>query len=70
MRADLVNAELLAAPPEQVIEAANQALEILLPIENWPGVARLTLLGQRRMSCLATKWLPRLIIRPNLDIKN
>jgi len=39
-QADLINAGLLAGGPPGVIEAADRALEILLPIENWPGVAR------------------------------
>jgi tetratricopeptide (TPR) repeat protein len=40
IQADLVNAGLVEQPPEQAIHAANQALEILTPIENWPGVVR------------------------------
>ena len=38
--ADLSNAGLLKAEPEDVKHAANQAIALLLPIENWPGVAR------------------------------
>jgi hypothetical protein len=40
MRADLANAHIVPADPEQVIDAANEALDILLPIKNWEGVTR------------------------------
>lgn len=39
-RADLINAGLIRGSVEDVIEAATQALTILEPIKNWPGVAR------------------------------
>ena len=38
--ADIANAGLIAKEPAEVIAMANQALAILMPIENWPGVAR------------------------------
>ena len=40
LQADLINASLVAGQPSAVIEAADRALAILLPLENWPGVAR------------------------------
>jgi tetratricopeptide (TPR) repeat protein len=40
LRADLGNAGLVENQSNEIIEAAELALEILLPIENWPGVAR------------------------------
>lgn len=40
LQADLVNAKIVEKPPSAVIEFADRALEILKPIENWPGVAR------------------------------
>jgi tetratricopeptide (TPR) repeat protein len=40
LQADLANASLLKKDPAKVIEISNRALEILKPIENWPGVAR------------------------------
>lgn len=40
LQADLTNAGLIAGGPSAVIEMADRALAILLPIENWPGVAR------------------------------
>lgn len=40
IQADLVNAGIIEKEPSEVIEAADRALEILKPIENWPGVAR------------------------------
>ena len=40
LQADLVNAGIVEKTPAEVIEFANRALEILRPIENWPGVAR------------------------------
>jgi len=38
--ADIANAGLVAKEPVEVIAMADQALAILTPIENWPGVAR------------------------------
>ena len=40
LQADLATAGLVAAEPEDIIASADKALEILTPIENWPGVAR------------------------------
>lgn len=40
LQADLATAGLVAAEPDDVIASADKALEILTPIENWPGVAR------------------------------
>jgi tetratricopeptide (TPR) repeat protein len=40
LQADLANAGLVKREPAEVIEIATQALKILAPIENWPGVAR------------------------------
>jgi tetratricopeptide (TPR) repeat protein len=40
LQADLANAGLVEKQPAEVIEIATQALDILTPIENWPGVAR------------------------------
>ncbi len=40
LRADLVNVGLVEREPAEVIEMATRALDILKPIENWPGVAR------------------------------
>jgi tetratricopeptide (TPR) repeat protein len=40
LQADLANAGLVAKEPAEVIDIATRALEILTPIENWPGVAR------------------------------
>ncbi len=40
LQADLANAGLMKTEPADVIEIATRALEILKPIENWPGVAR------------------------------
>lgn len=40
LQADLANAGLVAKEPTEVIDIATRALEILTPIENWPGVAR------------------------------
>lgn len=39
-RADLGNRGVLPGGPGAVIEAADRALAVLQPIENWPGVAR------------------------------
>jgi hypothetical protein len=38
--ADLMNAGIVPAHFMEVIETANEAIDILLPIKNWPGVAR------------------------------
>ena len=38
--ADLANAGMITKSPQEVIEITTRALEILEPIENWPGVAR------------------------------
>jgi tetratricopeptide (TPR) repeat protein len=38
--ADIGNAGLVEAEPEAALEAAATALEILRPLENWPGVVR------------------------------
>lgn len=40
LRADLGNAGLLGVRSMDVIYAATQALDILSPLENWPGIAR------------------------------
>src|SRR4030042_724999 len=40
IQADLANAGLVEREPAEVIEIATQALEILMPIENWPGGGR------------------------------
>jgi tetratricopeptide (TPR) repeat protein len=40
LQADLANAGLVKTEPAEVIEFATRALDILEPIENWPGVAR------------------------------
>lgn len=40
LQADLTNARLVEGEPSRVVEMADRALAILLPIENWPGVAR------------------------------
>ena len=40
IQADLANAGMVGRDPAEVIEIATRALEILMPIENWPGVAR------------------------------
>ena len=40
LQADLANAGLVKIDPAEVIEAATRALDILKPIDNWPGVAR------------------------------
>jgi len=40
LQADLVNAGIIEKEPAAVLEIANTALEILTPIQNWPGVAR------------------------------
>jgi tetratricopeptide (TPR) repeat protein len=40
LQADLGTAGLVSAAPEEIMASADKALEILTPIENWPGVAR------------------------------
>lgn len=40
LRADLGNAGILPGDASEVVDAADRALAILLPLENWPGVAR------------------------------
>ena len=40
LQADLANAGIIEKKPSEVIEVSDRALEILKPIENWPGVAR------------------------------
>ena len=40
LQADLANAGLVERDPTEGIEITTRALDILLPIENWPGVAR------------------------------
>ncbi len=40
LRADLINAGLISGDPAGVATAAGRALEALLPIDNWPGIAR------------------------------
>ena len=40
LQADLANAGLVDIQATEVIQAAGQALAILSPLENWPGIAR------------------------------
>ena len=40
LQADLANVGLVKTEPAEVIQIATRALDILKPIENWPGVAR------------------------------
>jgi tetratricopeptide (TPR) repeat protein len=40
LQADLANAGLVKREPAEVVAIATRALDILMPIENWPGVAR------------------------------
>jgi len=40
LQVDLANAGMVKKSPDEVVEMAKRALDILLPIENWPGVAR------------------------------
>ena len=49
LQADLANAGLTKKDPAEVAKIATQALEILEPIENWPGVARAY--GARSIAC-------------------
>ncbi len=39
LQADLANAGLVEKQPLEVVEITTRALDILLPLENWPGVA-------------------------------
>ncbi len=40
LQADLANVGLVKKNPGEVVEIATKALDLLAPIENWPGVAR------------------------------
>jgi tetratricopeptide (TPR) repeat protein len=40
LQADLANAGIVGKDPSEVLGIASRALQILAPIENWPGVAR------------------------------
>jgi len=40
LKADLLNAGIIPGEPSEVITACDKALEILIPIKNWRGVAR------------------------------
>ncbi|MBU7017550.1 MAG: hypothetical protein HXS44_08575 [Theionarchaea archaeon] len=40
LKADLINAGITAGTPLEVVKACDEALAVLLPIKNWPGVAR------------------------------
>ncbi len=40
LQADLANAGLVKREPGEVIDFSTRAMDILKPIENWPGVAR------------------------------
>lgn len=40
LQADLANAGLVNSHSTEVVQAANRALTILTPLENWPGIAR------------------------------
>jgi tetratricopeptide (TPR) repeat protein len=40
IQADLANSKLVEREPAEVVDIATRALDILKPIENWPGVAR------------------------------
>lgn len=40
LRADLANAKVIEGGAQEALEAASQAIGLLEPIENWPGVAR------------------------------
>ncbi len=40
LKADLQNAEMIPGNPSDVIHACDTALSILMPIKNWPGIAR------------------------------
>lgn len=40
LQAELALAGMTTAEPEKIVEYASTALAVLMPIENWPGVAR------------------------------
>ena len=40
LQADLANAGIIEKAPAEIVDTADRAVEILMPIENWPGVAR------------------------------
>jgi hypothetical protein len=40
LQADLSAAGLIKREPVELVEIASRALDILAPIQNWPGVAR------------------------------
>lgn len=40
LQADLANAGIFEKTPAEIIDFADRAMKILMPIENWPGVAR------------------------------
>jgi tetratricopeptide (TPR) repeat protein len=40
LQSDLANAGIITRQPSEIIATAGRALEVLEPIENWPGVAR------------------------------
>jgi tetratricopeptide (TPR) repeat protein len=40
IQADIGNSGLAPTPPEYALQQAEQALAILRPLENWPGIAR------------------------------
>jgi hypothetical protein len=40
IQADIGNNGLTGTPPDYALQAADQALAILRPLENWPGIAR------------------------------
>jgi hypothetical protein len=40
LQADLANAKIIQRDPSEVVEMASHALEVLTPLENWPGVVR------------------------------
>lgn len=52
LRADLINAGLIPGDPSAIAIAADNALETLLPIENWPGIARAYAARAKARECL------------------
>jgi len=52
LQADLANAGLVKTEHAEVIEFATRALDILKPIENWPGVARAYAARAKAFECL------------------
>lgn len=40
IKADIANKGIISVPSEKIVEFADQALEKLLPINNWPGISR------------------------------